>query len=252
MKDAFWFRHDSNASRDMKLLKLKALYDFWGIGLYWSVIELLREQDEYKFQSDESGLDMVCSLVSCLDNVRFHNWFKDCLRFDLFKTENGYFFSDSLCRRMTKWEILKANGDKGGRPPKPKKEPKPKPDSKPGEEPLDKIYKNKEEYISFISLFNLITGKNFRGTQKDKTSFHTRISEGYSLPDFETAIKNCKADQYHIDNPHYLTPEFITRADKLQKYLNACPLKTITPQKNTNSGLVEVEGWVDDFGQRNR
>ena len=143
MKDAFWFRHDSNASRDMKLLKLKALYDFWGIGLYWSVIELLREQDEYKFQSDESGLDMVCSLVSCLDNVRFHNWFNDCLKFNLFKIDNNYFFSESLCRRMTKWEILKANGDKGGRPLKPK----PKPKQEPEAEPLDKIDKKKEEYV---------------------------------------------------------------------------------------------------------
>jgi hypothetical protein len=174
MKDAFWFKHDSNASRDMKLMKIKAIYDFWGIGLYWTVIEFLREQDQYKFQSDKNSLDMVCSLVSCLDNIRFHNWFNDCLRFDLFRIEKDYFFSDSLCKRMTKWEILKANGDKGGRPQKPESKPDKKPKLKPEPKPLDKI-----EYIDKRIEESWLRWVDFKNSQfnfKYKTSESEQIA----------------------------------------------------------------------------
>jgi hypothetical protein len=71
------------------------------------------------------------------------------------------------------------------------------------------------------------------------------MKEGYSLSDFETAIKNCKNDKYHIENPQYLTPEFITRADKLQKFLNVTSVPVI--QKQTTRGNVENPNWHDDW-----
>jgi hypothetical protein len=181
MKDAFWFKHDSNASRDMKLLKIKALYDFWGIGLYWSVVEMLREQDGYKFQYDQSGLDLVCGLVSCLDNIRFHNWFNDCIKFGLFRIKQGYFFSDSLCNRMQKWEILKTNGEKGGRPKKPNKKPRTKPDIKPEAEPLEEIEyidnKIKNAWLRWLDF--KISQFNFK--YKTKASEQTAVNELTSL-----------------------------------------------------------------------
>jgi len=75
-------------------------------------------------------------------------------------------------------------------------------------------------YTDFISSFNSITSKKCKGGSKDSKQFDARIKEGYTISDFETAIKNCKSDKYHIENPHFLTPEFITRADKLERYLN--------------------------------
>jgi uncharacterized phage protein (TIGR02220 family) len=75
-------------------------------------------------------------------------------------------------------------------------------------------------YNQFLSSFNSITLKKFRGTKKDQSQFNARINEGFSLDDFEKSIKNCFNDPFHKENPHYLTPEFITRSDKLQKYLN--------------------------------
>lgn len=179
MKDSFWFKHDSNALRDMKLMKVKALYDFWGIGLYWSVIEILREQDGYKFQSDESGLDLVCSLVSCLDSIRFHNWFNDCVKFGLFKIDNGYFYSNSLVERMKNWEILKSNGSKGGRPPKPKMKPEVKPEYKPEDKPLDKIrieYKDKRIEDAWLK-WTEFKETQFKFKYKDLKSEQASINE---------------------------------------------------------------------------
>jgi uncharacterized phage protein (TIGR02220 family) len=106
-----------------------------------------------------------------------------------------------------------------------------------------------KEYVSFLEILNKITNKKFRGSSKDKTSFNARMKEGYSLSDFETAITNCKNDKYHIDNPQYLTPEFITRSDKLQKYLNVSPTKNMLIP-NKGNVLVDKPGWVDDPGYR--
>lgn len=94
---------------------------------------------------------------------------------------------------------------------------------------------NKEEEISafsfedFITEFNNLTGKKTRGCVKSKINFPLRIKEKYSKSDFTTAIKNCLNDKFHIENPDYLTPEFITRSDKLEKYLNAKSIKKTEP-----------------------
>lgn len=89
---------------------------------------------------------------------------------------------------------------------------------------------SKKNYDAFIELFNRICNKKFRGTSKDKAQFHARTKEGFTIDDFETAIVNCRKDKYHIENPQYLTPEFITRADKLQKFLNFTQKSILTTE----------------------
>jgi len=138
-KDAYWFRHDSNASRDIKLMKLRILHDFWGIGVYWTVIELLREQNNYCFASDESSLQLACNLIGCNDFVKFKSWFFDAVKFGLFNVENDVFFSISLRKRMGKWESSKDNGGKGGRPKKTQSKPNNKPNQNPTHNPTESI-----------------------------------------------------------------------------------------------------------------
>jgi uncharacterized phage protein (TIGR02220 family) len=261
MKDSYWFKHDSNASRDMKLIRIRAIYDFWGLGLYWTVIEFLREQDDYKFPSDESSLQIACNSVFCSDLIRFNNWFKDCLKFGLFKDEEGFFFSESLIDRMKLWESKKNNGQRGGRPPKEEHQEITESETETLTESETEIKANtkasenhkiiedniRKEYNSFISLFNSITGKNCRGTKKDFAQFKARLKEGYSVEDFAVAIENCKKDKYHIENPQYLDPEFITRADKLQRYTNVGPVKIYTQPTQPKKGNVENPNWHDNW-----
>lgn len=86
------------------------------------------------------------------------------------------------------------------------------------------LVKKEEEYMydSFISAFNDITGKKFRGDSKSKIQFKARLKEGYTPEDFSKAIRNCKNDDHHIKTGLvYLTPEFITRPDKLSRFLNS-------------------------------
>lgn len=91
--------------------------------------------------------------------------------------------------------------------------PKPNPESQ----------SEKAGYVNFIETFNLITGKKFIGDKKSEAQWNARKKEGAVISDFELAISNCFQDDYHRENPKYLTPEFITRSDKLQKFLNWKP-----------------------------
>ena len=47
-KDAFYFSHDSNARNDLKCMRLRRLCGMAGYGLYWCVIEMLRDASEFR------------------------------------------------------------------------------------------------------------------------------------------------------------------------------------------------------------
>jgi len=123
-KDTFWFKHDSGAGRCFKMRKMAHIYGHWGKGVYWDVIELLRDQSKYCFESDDSSLQLMADIIGCKDETKFVNWFKDCIKIGLFEVKNSKFFSPILCENMLKWDTSKENGGKGGRPTKPKPKPK--------------------------------------------------------------------------------------------------------------------------------
>lgn len=67
--------------------------------------------------------------------------------------------------------------------------------------------------------FNLITGKKTKViSTKVKNQILARLKEGYSKEDLLSAITNCFNDPYHKENPRFLTLEFISRTDKMEKY----------------------------------
>lgn len=51
-KDALYFSHDSNARNDEKILSLLMKHKWEGYGLYWAIIEKLRESTSYKLTTD--------------------------------------------------------------------------------------------------------------------------------------------------------------------------------------------------------
>lgn len=88
-----------------------------------------------------------------------------------------------------------------------------------------------ERYRRFIEGFNLLTGKSYRGDMKSKRQLKSRLEEGYSPDDFTQAMKNAMQDDYlngKNDNGRcYLTPEYITRQDKLEYWINNKPEKKV-------------------------
>lgn len=76
------------------------------------------------------------------------------------------------------------------------------------------------DFEKFISAFNSIGKRNFKVTEKVKLALIARKKD-YSNDEIWKAIKNAHLDKFHIDNDFkYLTPEFILRPDKLEKFLN--------------------------------
>lgn len=48
-KDAYWFSHDSNAKDDPKSMKLIDQLGLEGYGIYWVLIEVLRDQPDFRY-----------------------------------------------------------------------------------------------------------------------------------------------------------------------------------------------------------
>jgi hypothetical protein len=102
-KDAFYFPHDSNAKDDPKIVLLIEQLGLEGYGIYWVLVETLRDQPEYKYP-----LNLLPAIArryaTTKDKVEIV-----VMNYHLFSiTEDQQFFlSQSLCRRMEQYELTK-------------------------------------------------------------------------------------------------------------------------------------------------
>jgi hypothetical protein len=95
-----YFTHDYNARNDPKMVKLLMKYGVAGIGLYWCIIEMLNEcngkvlRSEYERIAFELrvDIDLVKSLIGS----------------DLFTSDESYFWSESVLRRLSEREEKRA------------------------------------------------------------------------------------------------------------------------------------------------
>jgi uncharacterized phage protein (TIGR02220 family) len=151
-------------------------------------------------------------------------------------------------------------GKKGGRPPKTKGE---KPygltelKGSKSEAETERNRKGKEEEVEgnknkqtsvcavFLSRFNETTGKNHRKLPaKAERQLRARLKD-YSMDEIIKATDNASNSEHHrTTNMKHLTPELITRDDKLDYWLNASqePDKTDEAPKQDMSKILE--GYV--------
>lgn len=118
MKDAYYFPHDAGARNDPEMIRLKRIKGFEGIGIYWHIVEMLRE-------ANEDGYKIKCLRM---EDIAYDGHFDvdmfSVLTEDvgLLKTDGEWFWSSSLIRRMKpldeKRRLLSEAGKRGGRPPK--------------------------------------------------------------------------------------------------------------------------------------
>ena len=95
MKDAYYFPHDSNAKDDPKCIMLIEELGLEGYGIFWMLLETLRDQPGYK-----APINMIPGLArrynSTPEKVK-----AVVLRYQLFEVdEDEFFFSLSFQRRM--------------------------------------------------------------------------------------------------------------------------------------------------------
>lgn len=111
MKETFYFSHDSNARSDEKILPLRAKYGAKGYGIYFMIIEMLREANAYQMLRQYS--------IISYELKEDENVIKDIIEnFNLFEKSEKYFWSKSLKERMKKREDIvrkrRIAGKKGG------------------------------------------------------------------------------------------------------------------------------------------
>ena len=115
-KDAYYFSHDSNARHDPKILKLRTLMGWEGYALYFSFLEICREQQNYMLEIESKNI-LTLELHISVETLDL--FFKNCLKVNLLKEENGFIFSESFMNRMRQMDERRQKyseaGKKGGK-----------------------------------------------------------------------------------------------------------------------------------------
>lgn len=110
MKDAYYFPHDSNALDDPKISALISKYGFQGYGWFWAIVELLRNQPDYRYPINKYTFDTFARRLLC-DRNTVVEYINDCCHefadsnSALFCMDDEYIWSNSLLKRMSPIDI---------------------------------------------------------------------------------------------------------------------------------------------------
>lgn len=109
MKDAYYFSHDSNARNDPKVQALMSKYGFEGYGWYWAILEILREQPDYKYPYGRYTAKIFARMFGC-DDEKATEFIDDCCNeftangTSLLRVDDTCLWSESLLRRMSVYD----------------------------------------------------------------------------------------------------------------------------------------------------
>ena len=108
-KESYYFSHDSNARNDVKIIKLRRQLGLEGYGIYWCLIEMLRDTPDYKLPIDSVD-DIAFSLNTSKEKVEtvINNY-------ELFIVDEQLFFSERLIRNMEKYTETKKRLSEAGK-----------------------------------------------------------------------------------------------------------------------------------------
>lgn len=106
-KDAYYFPHDCNARNDPKILALRSVFGAEGYGVYFMLIEMLREQPEYKLRLTKYLFNTLAMQMQVQKERLEEIVDACCTEFaegdsTLLVNDGEYLYSASLLRRMGK------------------------------------------------------------------------------------------------------------------------------------------------------
>lgn len=115
-----YFSHDSNALADIKISAMRCDYGLEGYGLYWAIIEMLRNEETYKLPLSKNMYRKI--KIDTGTTIDVEQYINDCISEykevddgnGLFNTNGKYFWSESLLRRMTKMEEVSTKRRQAG------------------------------------------------------------------------------------------------------------------------------------------
>lgn len=101
-KDTYWFRHDSNAKDDFKCMVLIEQLGCEGYGIFWILVETLREQKDYRYPFNLLG---ALARKYNTTQAKIETVVKEYGLFDI--DIDSFFFSHSFNRRMENLDKVK-------------------------------------------------------------------------------------------------------------------------------------------------
>lgn len=114
-KEVPWFRHDFNARRDPKLVALRLEQGIGGLGRYWILVEILREQPDYRLKLTKWAPKQLAEEWDCKTSEAQAFLESMVKEIELFKIKDGWLFSESLIRRMQALEERNAARAEAGK-----------------------------------------------------------------------------------------------------------------------------------------
>ena len=101
-KDAYYFSHDSNSRNDLKILAMRSLYGAQGYGWFWMMVEMMREEKDYKLKINKYAYNAFAMQMQCEPDA-IEKFVSECINeFELFESDGEKIWSESLLRRMDK------------------------------------------------------------------------------------------------------------------------------------------------------
>jgi hypothetical protein len=108
-KDALFFGHDSNAKDDPKIIQLIEEMGLEGYGIYWVLLELMRDQPDYKYK-----LCLVPAIARRY-NTTFEKVKNVISKYGLFVIDADEFWSNAFINRMSNWDEKKKKRSEAGK-----------------------------------------------------------------------------------------------------------------------------------------
>ncbi len=89
-KEAYFFYHDSNSRNDEKILSMRVKYGYEGYGLFWAIIEAMRDETDYQLSTKK--IKELNGSVN-FDEKRLTDFIEDCINeFNLFSSDGDKFY----------------------------------------------------------------------------------------------------------------------------------------------------------------
>ncbi|GAA4299590.1 Lin1244/Lin1753 domain-containing protein [Nibribacter koreensis] len=169
-KEAYYFSHDANARHDDRILELRSEFGWEGYGLYWAIVETLRDCSNYSYPSNaRAGLALSLSI----DKSKLEHFLNTAISLGLFIEKEGAIYSESLMRRMedvdAKRRLRAEAGRKGGIAKAKLKHSSGKSLAKPSKEKKEK--ESKTEYTTSVFLTDSEYGTLVEKHGKEKTDW---------------------------------------------------------------------------------
>ena len=99
-KDVYYFSHDCNARNDEKILAMRSVYGLEGYAMYFMIIEILREQNDYKLKITKYIWNTLAMQMHT-EASKVQKFVDDCVsEFQLFEVSDNFLYSKSLIKRM--------------------------------------------------------------------------------------------------------------------------------------------------------